>query len=106
MSFYQNSMKNTDSSNSLNSFQSNSHDSDQNILMKSLQKMNTNKNHSDNLLSIIKTENSNPQLSDLDAVSSLYNKLLINNNQNAQFQLEQQQNTLMNSMQNKIIDFI
>ena len=99
-------MKNTDSSNSLNSFQSNSHDSDQNILMKSLQKMNTNKNHSDNLLSIIKTENSNPQLSDLDAVSSLYNKLLINNNQNAQFQLEQQQNTLMNSMQNKIIDFI
>ena len=106
MSFYQNSMKNTDSSNSLNSYQSNSHDSDQNILMKSLQKMNTNKNHSDNLLSIIKTENSNPQLSDLDAVSSLYNKLLINNNQNAQFQLEQQQNTLMNSMQNKIIDFI
>lgn len=67
--------------------------------------MNTNKNHSDNLLSIIKTENSNPQLVDLDAVSSLYNKLLINNSQNAQFQLEQQ-NSLMNSMQNKIIDFI
>lgn len=62
------------------------------------------KNH-ENLLSIIKTENNSNQLVDLDTVSSLYNKLLINNSQNStQFQIEST-NQLLNN-QNKLIDYI
>lgn len=113
MSYYQNALKSNNLENYNNSFQPNNNHSNSESCLS-----NNNNNNNDikilrknqngeNLLSIIKTESVNPQITDqLDAVSSLYNKLLINNGQNAQFQIEQ--NTLINnsSMQNKIIDFI
>ena len=97
-----------ENSNSMNSFPVNSNTLQQHM---TVDQKNAKKMHNgENLLSIIKTESTNPQLVDLEAVSSLYNKLLINNNQNSQFQIDQQNipHSLINnaSLPNKIPDFI
>jgi hypothetical protein len=109
MSYYQNALKSNNLENYNNLFQQNNSNSESCLSNNNINdiKISRKNQNGENLLSIIKTESVNPQITDqLDAVSSLYNKLLINNGQNVQFQIEQ--NTLINnsSMQNKIIDFI